>query len=171
MGVLCLLENGGCIARDPELSDANRSNDAHAIESGGRTSDSGLRVSHDQSGTFKTQRPNSEMEESESRYSWFEIISPMNSPLSPGTRLGRYEIHSQIGAGGMGEVYLAQDTRSSWIPILGTPCHIGYLQSSTNRCRYDEAIANFKKAQSHGGRALSISVEIAGVYARSSILT
>ena len=31
--------------------------------------------------------------------------------LSPGTRLGPYEIQSQFGAGGMGEVYKATDTR------------------------------------------------------------
>ena len=32
-------------------------------------------------------------------------------PLSPGTRLGSYEIVSLLGAGGMGEVYLARDQR------------------------------------------------------------
>lgn len=31
--------------------------------------------------------------------------------LSPGARLGSFEIHSALGKGGMGEVYRATDTR------------------------------------------------------------
>lgn len=31
--------------------------------------------------------------------------------LAPGTKLGRYKVRAKIGAGGMGEVYLAEDTQ------------------------------------------------------------
>ncbi len=48
-------------------------------------------------------------------------------PLQPGTTLGPYEILSPIGAGGMGEVYKARDTRLDRIveTMFEYACHEG----------------------------------------------
>ncbi len=46
-------------------------------------------------------------------------------PLQPGTTLGPYEIVSAIGAGGMGEVYKARDTRlDRTVAIKVLPEHV-----------------------------------------------
>ncbi len=46
-------------------------------------------------------------------------------PLTSGTRLGPYEIQSQLGAGGMGEVYKATDTRlDRTVAIKVLPEHV-----------------------------------------------
>ena len=46
-------------------------------------------------------------------------------PLEPCTTLGRYEIVSPIGAGGMGEVYKARDTRlDRTVAIKVLPEHV-----------------------------------------------
>ncbi len=46
-------------------------------------------------------------------------------PLSPGARLGSYEVLSPLGAGGMGEVYKARDTRlDRTVAIKVLPSHL-----------------------------------------------
>jgi Tol biopolymer transport system component/predicted Ser/Thr protein kinase len=54
--------------------------------------------------------------------------------LSPGTRLGPYEIGAPIGAGGMGEVYRAKDTRlDRTVAVKVLPSHLSSSAESRQR--------------------------------------
>ena len=57
-------------------------------------------------------------------------------PLASGTRLGPYEIAAPLGAGGMGEVYRARDTRlERTVAIKILPQHVA--SDSEFRDRFD----------------------------------
>src|SRR6476660_1864463 len=67
--------------------------------------------------------------------------------IDEGTRLGRYEILSKLGEGGMGEVYLAEDTRlhrKVALKILPTD-----LASNKDRMRRFEQEATAAAALNH----------------------
>src|SRR5580698_2108928 len=54
--------------------------------------------------------------------------------LTSGTKLGPYEIQSPLGAGGMGEVYLARDTRlDRTVAIKILPSHLSSNIESKQR--------------------------------------
>ena len=56
--------------------------------------------------------------------------------LSPGTRLGPYEITAPLGAGGMGEVYRARDTRLGRdVAVKVLPQHLS--SNSEVRARFE----------------------------------
>src|SRR5215469_3691106 len=56
--------------------------------------------------------------------------------LAPGSKLGPYEIQSALGAGGMGEVYRARDTRlGRAVAIKILPAHL--CESAEARQRFD----------------------------------
>src|SRR5579863_10126682 len=66
-----------------------------------------------------------------------ETPSSVRSTLSPGTRFGSYEILERLGAGGMGEVYRAKDTRLEREVAIKT--------LSLERCSQPEALARFEQ--------------------------
>src|SRR5258706_10972241 len=58
-------------------------------------------------------------------------------PIAEGTRLDRYQVISPIGAGGMGEVYLAQDTKlGRKVAIKLLPPH--YTQDPERLRRFEQ---------------------------------
>jgi len=59
------------------------------------------------------------------------------STLSPGVRFGNYEILQRLGAGGMGEVYRAKDTRLDREVAIKT--------LSLERCSHPEALSRFEQ--------------------------
>src|ERR1700676_5498474 len=68
-------------------------------------------------------------------------------PLTPGTILGQYEIRSPLGAGGMGEVYRAHDTRlDREVAIKGLP---ESLTADPDRLRRFEQEARSAAALNH----------------------
>src|SRR4029079_11888003 len=57
-------------------------------------------------------------------------------PLGAGAKLGPYEILSALGAGGMGEVYRARDTRlDRLVAIKVLPAHL--TEDPDRRARFD----------------------------------
>ena len=68
------------------------------------------------------------------------------STLSPGTSFGSYEILERLGAGGMGEVYRARDTRLEREVAIKT--------LSLERCSQPEALARFEQ-EARSASALS----------------
>jgi eukaryotic-like serine/threonine-protein kinase len=84
-------------------------------------------------------------------------------PLIPGTKLGRYEIRSKIGAGGMGEIYLAQDAgldRKVALKILPTDV-------ASNRDRMERFVREAKSAAALNHPNIAHTYEIGeadGVY-------
>jgi Tol biopolymer transport system component/predicted Ser/Thr protein kinase len=62
------------------------------------------------------------------------VYNPLRMPLTSGTKLGPYEIVSPIGAGGMGEVYRARDTRlDRTVAIKVLPAHLADTPDAKQR--------------------------------------
>ncbi len=77
--------------------------------------------------------------------------------IAPGTRLGPYEILSPLGAGGMGEVYKARDTRVERMVALKVLPE-GFLEDEERRSRFERE-ARILASLNHPGIAHLYSFE------------
>jgi eukaryotic-like serine/threonine-protein kinase len=92
--------------------------------------------------------------------------------LSPGTKLGPYEIVAALGAGGMGEVYRARDTRPErTVAIKTLPSHLS--SNADLRVRFEKEAKSISALQhpnicvlhdigSQGGVAYMVMEYVAG---------
>ncbi|MGH9366102.1 MAG: protein kinase domain-containing protein, partial [Thermoanaerobaculia bacterium] len=78
-------------------------------------------------------------------------------PLSPGTRLGPYEVVSPLGAGGMGEVYRARDTRVDR-PVALKVLPEEFFEDEERRARFGRE-AKLLASLNHPGIAVLYSFE------------
>jgi serine/threonine protein kinase len=70
-------------------------------------------------------------------------------PLAPCTKLGPYEIHSPLGAGGMGEVYHARDANLGHDVVLKVR-HEAFPRGASGRQHYAGYYSNrtFRRLES-----------------------
>jgi eukaryotic-like serine/threonine-protein kinase len=70
-------------------------------------------------------------------------------PILPGERLGPYEILSSIGAGGMGEIYRARDTRLDRIVVIKVlSSHLADKVELRERFEPEARVIRLEKAES-----------------------
>ena len=71
-------------------------------------------------------------------------------PISAGTRLGPYEIVAQVGAGGMGEVYQARDTRlDRMVTVKVLPEHTSSDKDARERFEREAKVISKSRASAH----------------------
>jgi hypothetical protein len=75
--------------------------------------------------------------------------------LQPGTHLGPYEIMASLGAGGMGEVYKAKDTRlDRFVAVKVLPEHLA--QSADALARFEREAKEVLQSWTEDGKGLYV---------------